>query len=194
MTRTAQVWGRLPLQPSLKPLNRCDSTRSAAVTGRPWRRSATRPSGRRRRRRTPRSGRPGVQTRLAIPDQRMRRGTQRPQTAADTEQLGRLLGEDQRPGAGARIAQARDDDPRPPGLACPTGSRPWVPRDRAGRSRRAGRRSADRCDARRRTGGPRAGSHRRSSCRHQSPTARSAHGSAAPSAQRRRAAVRGSRP
>jgi hypothetical protein len=60
----------------------------------------------------------GVQAGLAVPDQRLRQRAQRPQAAPDPEQqLRDLLGEDQRAGTGARVAQARDDDPRPPGLA-----------------------------------------------------------------------------
>ena len=60
----------------------------------------------------------GVQAGLAVPDQRLRQRAERPQAAPDAEQqLRRLLGEDQRAGAGARVAQARDDDPALAGLA-----------------------------------------------------------------------------
>src|SRR4051812_43488243 len=49
---------------------------------------------------------------LAVPDQRLGQRAQRPQTAPNPrQQLRRLLGEDQRPRAGTRIAEARDDDP-----------------------------------------------------------------------------------
>jgi hypothetical protein len=54
-----------------------------------------------------------VQAGLAIPDQRLRQRAQRPQAAPDAEQQIRsLLGEDDRAGARARVAQARNDDPR----------------------------------------------------------------------------------
>lgn len=54
----------------------------------------------------------GVQPRLAIPDQRLRQRAQRPQTATDAgQQVRGLLGEEQRAGASAQVAQARDHDP-----------------------------------------------------------------------------------
>ena len=59
-----------------------------------------------------------VQAGLAIPHQRLRKRTQRPQAAADPEQQVRgLLGEDHRPGTGTRVAQTRNDDIRLAGLA-----------------------------------------------------------------------------
>src|SRR5215213_1463607 len=57
---------------------------------------------------------------LAVPDQRLGHRSQRPQTARDADQqVRRLLGEHQRARARARVAQACDDDPCPPGLAVP---------------------------------------------------------------------------
>ena len=53
----------------------------------------------------------GVDAGLAIPDQRLRQPAELPEAAPDPgQQIRRLLGEDQRAGAGARVAQARDDD------------------------------------------------------------------------------------
>src|SRR5712691_6056262 len=49
---------------------------------------------------------------LAIPDQRLRQGAQRPQAASDPpEQIRCLLGEHQRAGARARVAQAPNHHP-----------------------------------------------------------------------------------
>ena len=144
-------------------------------------------------------GRPaagGVQAGLAIPDQRLRKRTQRPQAAPDPEQQVRgLLGEDHRarhrhassPGTQRRHTPGASGRDRPR-------SRPSVPTRRTGRSRRADRRCAETCADRRRTGGPRAGSHRRSSCHPRSPAARSTHGCAARASPHRSSAADGSRP
>ena len=100
----------------------------AAARPRPWpadrpaRRTATRPSAARRRRRTPPSG--GRRGRGCRP------GDPRPALAADApeplqaagdpgQQILGLRGEHQHAGAGARVAQARDDDPAAAGLAVP---------------------------------------------------------------------------
>src|SRR5262249_39770563 len=70
-----------------------------------------------------RIGRPppaGVQRARTVPDQRLRKPAQRPQTTADAPQnVGRLLGEDQRAGTRARVPKAGDHDIADPGLAEP---------------------------------------------------------------------------
>jgi hypothetical protein len=59
-----------------------------------------------------------VQRALAIPDQRLRQGAQLHEALADpVQEVGRLLGEDERPGASARIAKAADHDVAAPRLA-----------------------------------------------------------------------------
>ena len=99
------------------------------LDARPWpadraaRRSASRPAAAPQNAanssvgRPPRACMPG----LAIPDQRL--AAARPATtgsaAIPNSRSGGLLGEDQRAGAGARVAQARDDDPAAAGLAVP---------------------------------------------------------------------------
>ncbi len=83
-------------------------------------RSTSRRAAARRTRRTrPSAARPmAVQPRLAIPNQRLRQRAERPQTPPDApQQLRRLLGEHHGAGAGARVAQARHDDPAAAGLA-----------------------------------------------------------------------------
>ena len=66
-------------------------------------------------------GRPaiaGVQAGLTVPDQRLGQRAERPQATPDAgQQIRRLPGEDQRAGTGARVGQARDNDPRPASLA-----------------------------------------------------------------------------
>jgi hypothetical protein len=63
----------------------------------------------------------------SVSSQGLRQRAQRPQTARDApEQLGCLFGEHERPGARARVAQARDDDPAATLLEMPD-------RDRRGR-------------------------------------------------------------
>jgi hypothetical protein len=64
-----------------------------------------------------------VDASLTIPDQQLRQRAQRPQTATDPgEQIGRLLAEDQGASTGARVAQARDDDPALPGVPVTDGN------------------------------------------------------------------------
>ena len=54
----------------------------------------------------------GAEAGLAVPDQPAGQAADLPQTAGDApEQIRRLLGEDQRARAGARVAQTRDDHP-----------------------------------------------------------------------------------
>jgi hypothetical protein len=61
-----------------------------------------------------------MDARLAIPDQRLRQAAQALQAAGDPgEQVLALRREDQDAGAGARVAQARDDDPAATGLPVP---------------------------------------------------------------------------
>src|SRR5207245_9580406 len=60
----------------------------------------------------------GVQRPLAIPDQRLRQRAQLRQAVADPiQEVGRLLREDERAGAGARVGQAANDDVAAPRLA-----------------------------------------------------------------------------
>jgi len=59
-----------------------------------------------------------VQSALAVPDQRLRQTAELDQTVADpVQQVGRLLREDERAGAGARVGQAADHDVAAPRLA-----------------------------------------------------------------------------
>lgn len=59
----------------------------------------------------------GGDRRLAVPDDGLRQSAQLRQAAAHApEDVGRLLGEDQRPGAGSRAAQGAGDNPAPAGL------------------------------------------------------------------------------
>ncbi len=60
----------------------------------------------------------GVQGALAVPDERLRQRAEGDETAPDpVQQVGRLLGEDEAAGAGARVGQAGDDDVAAAGLA-----------------------------------------------------------------------------
>jgi hypothetical protein len=71
----------------------------------------------------------GVDAGLAIPDQRVRQPAQLPKAAPDPgQQIGLLLAEDQRAGAGSRVAQAGDHDPALAGLAVADGDLlAWLP-------------------------------------------------------------------
>jgi len=77
-------------------------------------------------------GRPaaaGVQAALAVPDHQLRQRADRPHAGAHApEHVRRLLAEDQPTRTPARVAQTRDDDPRPPHLPTADRDQPgWLP-------------------------------------------------------------------
>ena len=99
----------------------CSRSTTPLACGSAGARNASRPSAGRRTRRTPRSaGRRDRGCRPDGPRPTSAAAPQRPQTPRDPrQQVRRLFGEDQRAGTGAGVAQARDDDSRPPGLTMP---------------------------------------------------------------------------
>ena len=116
-SRTRRPGSKLRSQEVLQPLDDALGLRIARL--------AEVPADLQLRRRTPANSSVGRPPWACSPDWRSqtsvsRQRPQRPQTAADPEQqIRRLLGEDQRAGAGARVAQARDHDPALAGLAVP---------------------------------------------------------------------------